>query len=228
LQVSRITVFDALRTLDAVLFDLDGVLVDSHTVVERTWRRWAALRGLEVPDLVSRAHGRRSIETVRNVAPHLDAAEEVRWLSNAELVDFDGVVALPGALAALASLSDGQVAIVTSGGRELAQRRLKQAGLPIPRVLAAAEDVREGKPSPEGYLTAARHLGVVPSRCIVFEDTPPGVDAGRAAGATVIALSTTFPKKALAAADAVLHTLASVRIVQTQGGLTIQVDEGVA
>jgi sugar-phosphatase len=100
--------------------------------------------------------------------------------------------------------------------------------LPIPRVLVAAEDVRDGKPSPEGYLMAAERLGVVPSRCIVFEDTPPGVEAGRAAGASVIALSTTFPKKALAAADTVLPTLASVRIVQSRAGLSIHVDEGVA
>jgi sugar-phosphatase len=219
---------DTTRSCDAILFDLDGVLVDSHAVVARTWLRWAALRGLEAPDLVSRAHGRRSIDTVRNVAPHLDAAEEVQWLSNAELVDCDGVVALPGAMAALRSLSEGQVAIVTSGGRDLAQRRLKHVGLPIPHVLVAADDVREGKPSPEGYLVAAQQLGVVPSRCIVFEDTPPGVEAGRSSGASVIALATTFPKKALAAADTVLPTLASVRIVQARAGLTIHIDEGVA
>jgi mannitol-1-/sugar-/sorbitol-6-phosphatase len=197
---------------DAILFDLDGVLVDSSEVVQRTWNRWAALRGVHEPDLVQRAHGRRSVETVRAVAPHLDAAREVEWLATVELADLEGIVALPGASSVFQTVTDSQRAIVTSGGRELARRRLERVRLPVPNVLIAAEDVSEGKPSPEGYLQGALRLGRSPSRCVVIEDTPAGVQAGRAAGATVLALSTTFPKEALGGADVVVDSLASVQL----------------
>ncbi|HSA56066.1 MAG TPA: HAD-IA family hydrolase, partial [Gemmatimonadaceae bacterium] len=156
----------------AVLFDLDGVLVDSHLVVERTWQRWLARHDLHIPGLVARAHGRRSVETVLDVAPHLDAETEVRWLAEAELLDTDGLVALPGAQAAIAALPEARRAVVTSGGRALASLRLHQVGLPLPAVLVAAEDVRAGKPSPECYRLAASRLGVDPAQCVVVEDTP--------------------------------------------------------
>jgi sugar-phosphatase len=209
---SELTASRVSLTYDAVLFDLDGVLVDSRAVVERTWRRWAQLRGVNDPDLVRRAHGRRSIETVKEVAPFLDSDEEVRWLAAAELRDFDGVVALPGAAAALAAVSDARKAIVTSGGRELARQRMLHVGHPIPQVLIAAEDVIEGKPSPDGFLAAALKLGVEPSRCIVIEDTPAGIRAGRSAGCRVVALATTFPESALHEADVIVPSLAHVRI----------------
>ena len=211
----------------AILFDLDGVLVDSGPVVERTWRRWAALRGLHVPDLVRRAHGRRSIETVRDVAPHLDADEEVRWLADAELSDLDGVGALPGASSLLATLRDGEWAVVTSGGSELARRRLSHTGLPMPRILVAAEDIPVGKPAPDGYLLAARQLAREPSDCVVIEDTPAGIQAGRAAGAYVVALTTTFPKVLLTGADAVISTLARLRIHRAERGLLLLIDQGI-
>ena len=199
-------------TCDAVLFDLDGVLVDSRAVVERTWRRWAQLRGVNDPDLVRRAHGRRSVETVRQVAPDLDSEEEVQWLAAAELSDFDGVVLLPGSATALAAVSDARKAIVTSGGRKLARQRMLHVGLPIPVVLIAAEDVTQGKPSPQGFLAAAMQLGVEPGRCIVVEDTPAGIRAGRSAGCRVVALTTTFPESALAEADIIVASLADLRI----------------
>jgi sugar-phosphatase len=210
-------------TCDAVLFDLDGVLVDSSAVVERTWHRWAALRGVNDPDLVRRAHGRRSIETVREVAPNLDSDQEVRWLATAETADFDGVVALPGATAALSAVSDAQRAIVTSGGRELARQRLLHVGLSIPAILIAAEDVRVGKPSPEGFLAGALKLGAEPTRCIVIEDTPAGIQAGRAAGSRVVALTTTFPESALHGADVVVASLADLRIRETTSGVEVEV-----
>lgn len=213
----------AVLTCDAVLFDLDGVLVDSRAVVERTWRRWAALRGIREPDLVRRAHGRRSIETVREVAPGLDSEQEVRWLAAAELADFDGVVALPGAAGALAAIRDTQRAIVTSGGRQLARRRLLHVGLPVPGILVAAEDVREGKPSPEGFLAGALKLGVESSRCIVIEDTPAGIQAGRAAGSRIVALTTTFPESALHDADVVVTSLADLRIRELTKGVELEV-----
>jgi sugar-phosphatase len=209
---------------NAILFDLDGVLVDSKPVVERTWHGWAALRGVNVPDLVRRAHGRRSIETVRDVAPHLDAEAEVRWLANAELSDFDGVGALPGASSLLATLTDGEWAVVTSGGSELALRRLSHAGLPTPSILVAAEHIPVGKPAPDGYLLAARRLGLEPSDCAVIEDTPAGIQSGRAAGANVVALTTTFPQAFLADADALACTLADLRVHRTDKGLLLQIE----
>jgi sugar-phosphatase len=212
----------AVLNCDAVLFDLDGVLVDSRAVVERTWRRWAEVRGVRDPDLVRRAHGRRSVETVREVAPTLDSDEEVRWLAAAELSDFDGVVALPGAAVALAALSDAQRAIVTSGGRELARKRLLHVGLPVPAILVAAEDVSEGKPSPEGFLAAASKLGVHPSRCIVLEDTPAGIQAAHGAGCRIVALTTTFPKASLPDADVVVESLADLQIIEREREIEVR------
>lgn len=208
---------------DAVLFDLDGVLVDSSAVVERTWRRWSVSRSLHVPDIVQRAHGRRSIDTIRDVAPHLDAQAEAHWLADAELSDFDGVVALPGASELLNGLGDNQRAVVTSGGRALARSRLEYVRLPVPRVLIAAEDVHKGKPSPEGYLMAAERLGVPASRCAVFEDAPAGVKAAASAGATVIGVATNFAADELAAASCVIDSLASVRVF-ADGELILEVN----
>lgn len=210
-------------TCDAVLFDLDGVLVDSRAVVERTWRRWGEIHGLDGSQLVRRAHGRRTIETVREVAPHLDMNEEVRWLATAELSDFGGVIALPGAATALDALNEGEWAVVTSGGRDLARRRLECASLPVPRILVAAEDVQAGKPSPEGYVAAAMRLGVDPSRCVVVEDTPPGLEAGRLANARIVALATTFPHTDLTRADAVAKSLAAVKIGHSSDGLILRI-----
>jgi len=215
-------------TCAAILFDMDGVLVDSHRAVERTWLRWSALRGVHVPGLVQRAHGRRPFETVQEIAPHLDVEEEVSWLAAAEEADLDGVVALPGAQSLLEALTDAEHAIVTSSGRGLARRRLGHAGLPVPRLILSADDVRSGKPSPEGYLEAARRLGVAAGDCAVFEDTPAGISAGRAAGATVIGLRTTFPTEDLAAADRLIDSLAQVRLERRAGALHLHFDEAVA
>ncbi len=198
-------------TCRAVLFDLDGVLVDSERVVTHTWKRWAARHRLEIPDLVRRAHGRRSIETVRDVAPFLDAEAEARWLESTELSDADGLRALPGAAELFASISDRTRAVVTSGGRALAEFRLRAVAYPVPSVLVSADDVQHGKPTPDGYLLAAERLGVDAAACVVIEDTPPGIAAGRAAGAQVIAVTTTFPAPELDEADVVLSSLASVR-----------------
>jgi sugar-phosphatase len=195
-----------------VLFDLDGVLVDSRTVVERTWHRWTERRGLSIPDIVPRSHGRRSEDTLRELAPQFPVDEEVAWLEAAELSDTEGLVSLPGAHDALVGLPDDRRAIVTSGGRALAHMRLRFTKLAIPSVLVAAEDVTAGKPSPEGYLMAATRLGVDPSQCIVVEDTPAGIKAGRAAGATVIAVATTFPTRELMEADLIVQSLAELTI----------------
>lgn len=204
-----------------MLFDLDGVLVDSQAVVERTWLRWAERRGLSIPDIVQRSHGRRSIDTLRDLAPQFPAGDEVAWLEATELSDTEGLVALPGATDALAGLPDDRRAIVTSGGRALARMRLQFTTLPIPSVLVAAEDVSSGKPSPEGYLQAAARLGVDPVHCIVIEDTPAGIQAGRAAGAKVIGVSTTFPYDALGEADLIVRSLADLKFLNSEQEITI-------
>lgn len=206
----------------AVLFDLDGVLVDSRAVVERTWRRWTERHGLTIPVIVARAHGRRSTDTLRELMPEDAIAAEVAWLEHVELSDTDGLVVLPGARETLAAVPDEARAIVTSGGRELALMRLRFAQLPVPSVLIAAQDVQVGKPSPEGYALAASRLGQDPGECVVIEDTAAGISAGRAAGCKVIGVSTTFPREALLAADRVIRTLADIRIVVGEAGITIE------
>ena len=223
MTVSQPELMSTTLQCQAILFDLDGVLVDSHLVVERTWHRWIERTGINATDIVSRAHGRRSIETVREVAPQLDADDEVRWLASVELGDFNGIVALPGAASILGALREGEWAVVTSGGRELARRRLTHANLPVPDVLIAAEDVPVGKPAPDGYLMAANLLARDSSQCIVVEDTPAGIQAGRLSGARTIALTTTFPMTALASADVIVNNLSDLTLRRGNSGFTVHV-----
>ena len=194
------------------LFDMDGVLVDSRSVVDRTWRKWAARHGLDPDPILAVAHGRRSGDTVRAVAPHLDIAKEVAWLDDAERRDMDGVVALPGAVALLAHLPGVAWAIVTSSGDALARERLTACGLPIPRALIASERVSAGKPAPDGYVAGARALGIAASECLVFEDTPPGIKAGLAAGARVVAVATTYAADRLTEATCVVRDLSELHV----------------
>ena len=210
----------------AVLFDLDGVLVDSEPVVVRTWNRWAERHDLDIPDLVRRAHGRRSIETVREVAPHLDAEVEVRWLEGTETSDAEGLAILPGAAELFRAIPKERRAVVTSGGRALAEFRLAAVGLASPTVLISAEDVERGKPAPDGYLLAAERLGAAPGECVVIEDTPAGIGAGRAAGATVLAVTTTFPAAELQQAHVVLASFAAVDAIVRGGELQLSITEG--
>jgi sugar-phosphatase len=197
---------------DAVLFDLDGVLVDSAEVVERTWRRWAGRHGLDPADVIRAAHGRRTIETVRLLAPHLAADDEVAALAASESTETDGVYEVPGARELLESLPPRSWAVVTSGIRPVAELRLRHTQLPTPPVLVTADEVRHGKPHPEGYLTAAARLGVDPARCIVVEDTPPGIDAAHAGGMRVVAVASTYEPEALATADALVPALGWLRV----------------
>jgi sugar-phosphatase len=208
---------------EALLFDLDGVLVDSRAVVERTWRHWAQRHDLDPTNLLRVAHGRRTRETLQAVVPHLDLASEVAWLDAAELADVDGLVAVTGALRLLSALPASAWAVVTSGGRTLAQRRLAAAGVPIPSVLVASEDVTLGKPAPEGYQLAAKRLGCGPESCVVFEDAPPGVAAGRAAGARVVAVTTTHSAHQLQEADVVITNLSGINVHSDGTGFLVEI-----
>jgi sugar-phosphatase len=168
------------------------------------------------------AHGRRTIETVRLLAPRFAADEEVATLAASESTETDGIYEVPGARELLASLPADAWAIVTSGIRPVAELRIRHTGLPTPRVLIPADEVRHGKPHPEGYLTAAARLGVDPERCIVIEDTPPGIEAAHAAGMRVIAIASTYPPAALGKADAVVGELTSIRLNHDGGRLALQ------
>lgn len=209
--------------IDALLFDMDGVLVDSRAVVERTWHRWAARHGVEVAPILRIAHGRRTSDTLRATVPHLATQEEVAWLDAAEAADFDGLRPIPGAAELLASLPPARWTVVTSAGRDLAVRRLAAVGIALPPDAVTSEDVSRGKPAPDGYLLAASRLGVDPARCLVFEDAPPGVEAGLAAGAQVVALGTTHPPADLTRAAVTVPDLRRLRTRTDADGVVVEI-----
>jgi mannitol-1-/sugar-/sorbitol-6-phosphatase len=174
-----------------VLFDLDGVLVDSTPAVARVWSGWARAHGFDPDEVVKKAHGRPSIATIRELLPGADHAAEDREVERREIADIEGVVPLPGAVELLQALPRDRWAIVTSCTRSLAHVRIRAAGLPEPTHLVTSNDVKRGKPDPEPYLKGAQLLGVPTSECIVIEDAPAGIRAGKTAGARVLALRTT-------------------------------------
>ncbi len=174
-----------------VLFDLDGVLVDSTPAVARVWAGWAHEHGFEPDEVVKKAHGRPSIATIREFLPNADHAAEDREVERREIADLEGVIALPGAKELLQALPPDRWAIVTSCTRPLAGVRIRAAGLPNPKRLVTSTDVKNGKPDPESYLKGAQTLGVPASEGLVVEDSPAGIRAGIAAGARVLALRTT-------------------------------------
>ncbi len=196
---------------DAVLLDMDGTLVDSTSCVIRQWRLWAERHGLPLERILSVSHGRLTLDTIRIVAPDLATTEEAEAFDRAEVEDTDGIRAVNGALGFLGRLRDNQWAVVTSASNELARVRLLAAGLPIPKVLISSEDVRAGKPDPEGYLTAAELLRAVPARCLVVEDSIAGVEAARRAGMSVLGITTTLPPEQLDA-DVCISDFSSVRV----------------
>lgn len=177
---------------EAILFDMDGTLVDSKACVESIWKRWALRHGIDMHSLLRTSHGRRTEDTIRDLAPHLDIEAEAKALQTEELATRRGIIAVGGSFQLLSRLKDNQWAVVTSASRSLAKVRLECAGLPVPSHLISGDDVHCGKPDPEGYLKAADRLGVPYSRCVVVEDTPAGILAGRSADMTVLAVGTTF------------------------------------
>lgn len=205
----------------AVLFDLDGVLVDSTRSVERQWRLWAQEHGQDPKEILEMAHGRRTIEVIRWLAPHLDIEAEVRRVEKREAEDTDGVDVMPGAAALIAAIPESRWAVVTSGTTHLATARLRHAKLPIPKVLVSADEVTEGKPHPEPYLLGARLLGFPPGECLVIEDAPAGIEAAHGAGMKAIGLTSTFSASELKA-DLIVRDLRHVEVGSHNGMLELR------
>src|ERR1700687_2119420 len=200
---------------NALLFDMDGVLIDSTPAVARVWHRWAVEHGFDPETVVHMAHGRPSRTTIRELLPNAgpnDIDREDREVERMEMEDLDGVVLLPGARELLNALPAERWTIATSCTRPLAEVRLRAAGLPIPETMITSSDVKIGKPDPEPYLKAAAKLGFAASDCIVVEDAPAGVRAGKAAGARVIAFLTTMIRGDLedAGADWIVQNCADI------------------
>lgn len=185
----------------AFLFDMDGVLISSIPAVTRVWSGWALEHGLDPAYVVPRAHGRPSIETLRDLLPEGDHEKENLEVERREIADVEGIVPLAGVCKLLDTLPLDRWAIVTSCTRDLAAARVKAAGLPKPGLLITCDDITNGKPHPEPYLKAAKALGFAPVDCVVVEDAPAGIRSGRAAGSRVIGLRTTMPEAEVAKAE---------------------------
>lgn len=206
----------------ALLFDLDGVLVDSAACVEATWRHWAESNDLDPIAVMAEAHGRRSVDTIRRLAPHLAAEQEAAALAAHEATTTEGVYEVPGARHLLEQLPPRHWAIVTSGVRAVASLRIAHTRLPIPTVLVCADEIAQGKPHPEGYLTAARRLGVQPADCVVVEDAPAGLEAARSAGMRSIGIAGTYPPDALRAATVCVSTLDALEVTSAPNAASIE------
>jgi mannitol-1-/sugar-/sorbitol-6-phosphatase len=197
----------------ALLIDMDGVLIDSTPAVARVWRGWAAKHGFNPEEVVTRAHGRPSLATIREYLPNGDHERENRQVEQQEMEDLAGVVLLPGARELLAGLPPDGWTIVTSATRPLAEVRLWAAGIPIPKHMVTATDGIWGKPHPEPYLKAASLLRAPPADCLVLEDVPAGIRSGKAAGARVVGFRTTVADSQLrqAGADWIVNNCSDLR-----------------
>jgi len=206
-----------------LLFDLDGVLINSTPAVARVWHRWALEHGFDPEEVVPRAHGRPSLTTVREYLPNADHEAENREVERREIEDLEGVAPLPGALDLLASLPPDRWTIVTSCTHKLAEVRIKAAGLPVPKKFISSNDITNGKPHPEPYLKGAAVLGFPATECVVLEDVPAGVKAAKAAGGRVIAFTTTVHSTVLqeAGADWILQSCADIRASSHENGLIL-------
>lgn len=209
------------RTFDAVLFDMDGTLVDSTAAVERSWATWGAEYGLTSSALEA-GHGRPASALVRSLLQPEQLDAGLLRIAELELADITDITVLPGAAALLAAVPTGRVAIVTSASRALATARIRAAGLDEPVVVVTFDDVARGKPDPEPFLTGAARLGVDPTRCLVVEDAPAGVTAARAAGCATLAVTTTSSRLELEA-DLVVDSLTEVSIVPGPDGFSLVV-----
>lgn len=196
----------------AILFDLDGTLVESTFFIERLWQDWGTLHGIHPQRMSEVMHGRRAHEIIHIVAPHLSIHDEVYALETDEISRMDGMRTYAGARELLSSLPRQQWAIVTSGSMRVATARLQYAKLPRPDVFITAHDVKAGKPAPDAYLLAAERLHVSPAQCVVVEDAPNGILAGKAAGMKVIGIASSHSKEELTEADVVVGQLTDIKL----------------
>jgi sugar-phosphatase len=208
------------RAFAAVLFDMDGTLIDSIPVVIRSWLRWAQEHDLD-PSHLQGFHGVPAAAIVAKLLPADRHEPALRRITELELADTDGITVLPGAAEALAELSPDHCAIATSCTTPLAAVRIEATGLRVPRVVVTADDVERGKPHPDPFLLAARRLGVDPRQCLVVEDAPGGLEAARAAGCATLAVTTTTPPEELVA-DAVVADLGHVAFGRVDGGVRLR------
>jgi sugar-phosphatase len=200
-----------------ILFDMDGILISSIGSVERSWTKWAEMRGVDPVHACKIAHGRRSIETVAELRPDLDPESENKVIENLEIEDKEGVTVLPSVLALLAALPKDRWTVVTSATEPLARVRLAAGGIPVPERIITAENVTEGKPHPAPYLAGAALLGFAPEACVVFEDATSGTESGRAAGCTVIATTFSHPVDALDAAHYLIPDVTGISVETLPG-----------
>lgn len=193
-----------------LIFDLDGVLINSDPVSERHWRDWAKRNDVSFDHILSIHHGRPAAQTISIVAPHLDADKEAEYFENHLTEDVDGLLVFAGAAALLGLIPPHRWAIATSAPGRMATARLAHLGLPIPPVLVSANDVAVGKPDPEPYLIAAERLGLPATQCAVVEDAPAGITSAKTAGAHVIAVATSHGRDALREAHAIVDELIEI------------------
>jgi sugar-phosphatase len=205
-----------------ILFDMDGILISSIGSVERSWTKWALLRGVDPALARETAHGRRAVETIARLRPDLDSEAELTVIEDLEVADNEGLTILPGVPELLAALSPNRWTVVTSATERLARVRLTVAGIPVPEKLVTADKVTRGKPDPEPFLVGAALLGVAPAKCVVFEDSPSGVAAGRAAGCTVVATTFSHSAESLEAANYLVRDLTEIRIESASDEIVIQ------
>ena len=193
-----------------ILFDMDGILISSLGSVERSWTKWALMRDID-PGLACRiAHGRRAIETAAMLRPDLDSDRELRLIEEIEIADGEGLSVLPGVLDLLAALPAHRWTVVTSATYRLARERLALAGIPVPDQFISADSVTQGKPHPAPFLAGSALLNVDPKDSVVFEDSPSGAIAGRAAGSTVVATTFSHSSRELGAAHYLIKDLTGV------------------
>ncbi|MCL2780244.1 MAG: HAD-IA family hydrolase [Actinomycetia bacterium] len=207
------------RTFAAILFDLDGTLIDSTAAVKRCWLRWTTEFGVPLPEVIE--HGLASRTNAARYLPAADVEAAAKRWEELEVIDTDGVVAAPGARAMFDALPPNRAAIVTSCTIALARARIAAAGLIAPPVTVTVDQLRRGKPDPEGCLRAASLLGVDPRDCVVVEDAPAGLAAGTAAGCMTIALTTTTDRTELSA-DLIVDTLADLRVTIEPSGIRLR------
>ncbi len=205
-----------------ILFDMDGVLISSIGSVERSWTKWALLRGVDPVLARKMAHGRRAIETIAKLRPELDSDAELRVIEDLEVADNEGLTVLPGVLDLIAALPADRWTVVTSATERLARIRMAAAGISVPQKLVTADQVKRGKPDPEPFLAGAALLGVTPAESGVFEDSPSGVVAGRDAGCTVVATTFSHSAESLNAAHYLVRDLTGIRIEISNGEIVIQ------